>query len=435
VTPTTGPTSWSAQLSAAAITRGAAYAVVVSATAGTFTAAAAPVPLILVNPPAGITGTPSTASGVSLGVSWTASPGATQYSVRVTDADSVVAFSQTVTATSVTATGPLLVAGATYAITVSASAGLPSPWSAPVSVTIPIPPLYTCLCLGGAPGGPCGNNGIGGDYTDVFLNVTQQNIGSFSPTRTAGGRTGWVAAPPGAAGELAVLAQLLAKLTSKSVLATADAFAVLMKSQPFEVRPGAGGPFTCLCLGTAPGGGCGNNGIGDNFSGVFTGVSQQQLDANFSPTRTAGGRTGWVAVGTADYAPLEVLLQLVTALAQHGTLTGTEPWDVFNNAMTARLSAGAGGATTCVALGAPVGQATTTMSGRFGDVVLDVTAAELPGYQAGPASGWAAVAQQPYSVLSALLQLAFLLAEKNILTGTQPYDIFNNATASRVITE
>lgn len=307
--------------------------------------------------------------------------------------------------------------------------------SAPVSVTIPA--LYTCLCLGTPPGTYCGNAAIGDNFDGVALNVTQdQRDASYSPLRTAAtapGRTGWVAVPPGSGGEIAVLAQLTAKLTAKGILSATDASGTFMNSQPFQVRDlGAGGPFTCLCLGVAPGQGCGNDGVGDNYGGVFVNVTQAALDGEFHPARTPS-RTGWVSVGNAPYIPLEVLLQIVAALSRAGTLTGEEPFDVFNHSMSVSITIAGDGPQTCVALGAPIGSGTTTKGGHFGDVVVGVASADLDSYQPGQGSGWATITHQPYSLFSAILKLVTLLAGKNILTGTQPYDVFNNATAWRVI--
>jgi hypothetical protein len=71
------------------------------------------------------------------------------------------------------------------------------------------------------------------------------------------------------------------------------------------------------------------------------------------------------------------------------------------------------------------------MNGGYGDVVVSLSAADLSGaYRPGPATGWAAIGSDANAVLAALLRLVGLLAYKGILTGTEPYDIFNNARAA-----
>ncbi|MCF2525871.1 hypothetical protein [Yinghuangia soli] len=72
------------------------------------------------------------------------------------------------------------------------------------------------------------------------------------------------------------------------------------------------------------------------------------------------------------------------------------------------------------------------MNGSYGDIVVDVTATNLTNaYRPGPTTGWTTLAQNDQAVLTALLRLVTALARKNVLTGTQPYDIFNNARAVR----
>ena len=134
-----------------------------------------------------------------------------------------------------------------------------------------------------------------------------------------------------------------------------------------------------------------------------------------------------------DLSVLEVLLQLVTLLAKKGRLTGDEPFNVFNQTMSASVREGAGGPVTCVALGSPVGQNCQTMGGKFGDVVVNVPDADISAsYQPGPVTGWATIGQAGYSVLSATLRLATVLFQKGVLTGSEPFDLFNNATAIRI---
>jgi hypothetical protein len=430
--PSLGAPDHTVQTTATGFQRGVTYILVVRTREGTLDSAPSmPIPLTLIDAPTGITTTAvTTSTGSTIDVSWAASAGALQYQVRLENAQGATVLTQTATTTSASCTGPQITPGGIYAVQVSGLADVAGPWSTALQVTVPV--VFTCLCLGVTPGLGCGNVGVGDNFTGVYLNATQKSLDTeFFPTRGPS-RSGWVAVPPGRAGQVAVLAQLVAALSANGVLTGTEPFDVFAKSVPSAVRnTEAAGNFTCLCLGTAPGGDCGNNGIGDNFSGVFVNVTQADLDANFHPTR-APSRSGWVSVGNAPYIPLEVLLQLVTLLAKNGKLTGTAPYDVFNQTVSVHISAGSGGSTTCVALGAPIGKATQPKKGNFGDVVSDVAPIDLPGYQVGPKSGWASIGQADYSVLSAILQLVTLLSQKGVLTGTQPYDVFNNATAYQV---
>lgn len=194
----------------------------------------------------------------------------------------------------------------------------------------------TCLCLGVTPGGGCGNDGIGGDYLGIDLNVTQAQLdGGYHPDRAVP-RTGWVAVKNQPTAALSVLLQVVNLLAHKGVLQGSDAFDVFNNSNPSMVRQIGGGDNTCLCLGVTPGGGCGNDGIGGDYLGIDLGVTQAQLDGNYHPDRVSP-RTGWVAVHNDPNAALAVLAVLVTVLSKHGTLTGTEPWDVFNKSAPVRI--------------------------------------------------------------------------------------------------
>ena len=389
---------------------------------GAVSAPSAGVPLTILDPPAGI---PAGYDGTHVNVSWQPVTGAVSYAVQITDLDNRVVATQSSTATSIAYSGSQIVPGVNYQVQVGAAANVPGPWSAPVPVA---QSAFTCLCLGVSPGAGCGNNGVGDNFTGVFLNVTQSALDTeFFPTRTPN-RSGWVSVPPGRSGPVAVLARLVALLTTKGILTGTDPFDVFTKSPPSEIRSMSGtGTRTCLCLGVSPGTGCGNNGIGDNFSGVFTNITQAEVDSGFHPTRVPS-RTGWVTVGSSAYIPLEVLL--VTLLTNKNRLAGDEPFKVFNQAMSGRVREGSGGPTTCVALGSPVGQACTTMGGGFGDVVVNVATADVSAlYQPGPGTGWATIAQADHSVLSATLQLVNTLFQKGVLAGSEPYDVFNNAAA------
>jgi hypothetical protein len=224
-----------------------------------------------------------------------------------------------------------------------------------------------------------------------------------------------------------VLCQLLIKLTTGSFLSATEAFGVL--AGPRQVAAGtAGGNLNCMCLGMTPGGGCGNGSTSGYNADVWTHLTQAQVDA-FAPTRSAS-RTGWVIVGSDPYDPLEVMLQLVMTLGKPGKLGGSTSmsWDIFNASTNVKVTADpGGGSTTCLALGTPVGYPCKTMGGQAGDVAVNLTPATLAAYQPGQANGWAAIQQDPLSVLAALLHLVTTLWGKGILSGTQPFDIFNNA--------
>jgi hypothetical protein len=385
----------------------------------------------LIDAPAGVTATAKTSPLFSeIDVSWRASTGAQTYLMQLATATGLTVLTQNLTTTSTTLTGAEIVPGVTYNVRVSGVADIVGVPSAAVSVTVPV--LYSCVCMGTVPGSTCGDHAAGGNYTDLALEITQQQLDTlFLPARTPN-RSGWVAVPPGPTGEVAALGQLVGKLATKGLITGAEAFDVFANAMSTQFYLPGTGLLETACLGIEPGGACGAGGTDASFGTIYLGVSQSDVNTKFMPTRTTPSRTGWVSVFDLSYGALEVMLQLATLLAKKGTLAGNEPYDIFNQAMAVRISTGASGSMTCLALGSPVGQGTRTMNGRFGDVVAAVTPDELAQYQVGPASGWAALRQDYAPVDAVLVQLVALLARKGVLTGTEPYDVFNNATADNI---
>ncbi len=297
--------------------------------------------------------------------------------------------------------------------------------------------LYTCLCLGVTPGQGCGNDGIGGDNTGVFLNVPKSVVDSqFQPDRTPN-RTGWVAVQQESYTPFSATLQLVRMLAAKGILSGDEPYDVFNQSTPIRVRHGDGGDFTCLCMGVNPGQGCGNAGIGGDNAGVFIDVSQNQLDSGFHPDRTPN-RTGWVAVKQASYSPFAVLLQLVQRLASGGVLEGDEPYDVFNRSTPIRVRQGGGGNFTLLCMGVAPGQGCGN-GGIGGDntgVFVNVSQSQIEsGFHPNRTpnrTGWVAVEQEAYIPYSVLLQLTQILVSKGHLSADQPYDVFNESAPVRV---
>jgi hypothetical protein len=439
--PVTGATGYSATLTSGATTlqaqdvttaqvvfpaaglpRGVPVTVSVTTIAGpNRSPVATQIPIVLVDPPTGIT---ATYTGGQITASWAPAAGAAAYKVQVVDPAGQVITTANPVPPLYAYGGAEIVPGAPYSIRVASVATVTSPYSALVPV---VQDTFTCMCLGTTPGAPCGNGAPSGPFTALAQNVTRQvRDAVYTPARAAS-RTGWVAVPPGQVGHVAVLCQLLIKLTTGSFLSATEAFGVL--AGPRQVAAGtAGGNLNCMCLGMTPGGGCGNGSTSGYNADVWTHLTQAQVDA-FAPTRNAS-RTGWVVVGSDPYDPLEVMLQLVMTLGKPGKLGGSTSmsWDIFNASTNVKVTADpGGGSTTCLALGTPVGYPCKTMGGQAGDVAVNLTPATLAAYQPGQASGWAAIQQDPLSVLAALLHLVTTLWGKGILSGTQPFDIFNNA--------
>lgn len=93
--------------------------------------------------------------------------------------------------------------------------------------------------------------------------------------------------------------------------------------------------------------------------------------------------------------PLPAVARLVTLLAKKGRLTGEEPYEMFDRALAANMRRGAGGTTACLALGMPIGRECRTGNGKCGDIVLDMSPAEVAELRPGLSSGWVAVEQTP----------------------------------------
>ncbi|MCW2930953.1 MAG: fibronectin type protein, partial [Actinomycetia bacterium] len=281
--------------------------------------------------------------------------------------------------------------------------------------------------------GKCGVvGGYGGDYTEVHTQVTVEDRGKYALDKPAS--SGWVGVPPGRFSAVSVTALLVARLTVKKTIQDFEAFSLFGNTRPVAVRTLSGaGTLTCLCMGTSPEGPCGG-GLPDPFSTVYTSVTPEELTEKFQPPAPAA-RTGWLAVDTSQaYNPLEVLLQLVTLLAAKKILTGSEPYDVFNKAMNNDIRDGVGGSTTCVALGAPVGQGCRTMTGTVGDVWINVSDKDRDSlFHPGPGSGWTTMSPEDNAILNVILQLVVLLFKKKVLTGDEPYNVFNNAHPSSVL--
>lgn len=411
------------QISAADLEHGAVtYQVTVQAQIGALNSVpAAPFPCTLVDPPGGLAATVvNTVTGGQIVVTWQepATPGA-RYLMRADNGNGTTVLQATSQRSPAVCAIPWSASEGTYTVRVSGSVDIAGPWSAPLPVTVAR--TYTCLALGSPPGGPCGDGGAGGGYGDVSYNVRAAGLRVFLPQGIPAGQTGWVAIPSATASPAAILVQLLAKLTAKGTLSPGDAFGILA-ARPSDVRVAPDNMptgRTGLCLGTQFGGSCGNGGVEGNFGAV---VLQIKFPEDYSPWQTPF-KYGWVVTYPDEYTPLMFLLQLVRVLYDASVLSGTEPYDLFDQTMSVRLTAGAGGPNICLALGAPVGQATTTMGGHFGDVVTDVSAIELAAFQAGAGSGWASIERYDYSFEFAVLQLIALLTRRGVLGGSAPYDV------------
>lgn len=407
---------------AAGLASGVAYSLTVASQAGAATSQPAAVPVVIIaSAPTNVT---ASYDGTQVTASWAAVQGAQTYWVQIIDPAGRVVATLTTTTAAIGYGGPEVVPGVTYSVRVKAAGYATAPWGGPATA---VQNGYTCMCLGTTPGAGCGNNGNPGGFTEIDLKVSQQRLNTgYYPTRTAQ-RTGWVAVPPGKTGQVAALGLLVGELASLGFLTVAEAFAVFGPAAQVQVM--GGGTAICMCVGTTPGNACGNGGLALPFNAMMTAVPQSWVDTHLKPTQ-ATPRTGWVEITDDDFAPLEVMLQLVTLLAPK--LGSTLPWDVFNKSMSVPIGTGSGGTTTCFGLGNPVGTAPTTMNGRYGQVVVNVSATEINGYDIGQRSGWVAIGQDDYALPAALVRLVGVLGQKGILSGTQPYDVFNNARARTV---
>lgn len=298
---------------------------------------------------------------------------------------------------------------------------------------------YTCLCLGVNPGAGCGNNGVGDDFTGVFVNVSQGTLDQYFHPDRAPDRTGWVAVKDAPQAALAAIAVLVTKLSAKGILRGTEPYDVFNNARPSMIRQGQGGDNTCLCLGVTPGSGCGNDGIGGDYLGIDLGVTQQQLDSGYHPTR-ATPRTGWVAVKNQPTAALSVLLQLVNVLAHKGVLQGAEPYDVFNTAKPSMVRQIGSADNTCLCLGVSPGGACGNdgIGGDYLGIDLGVSQQQLDnGYhptRPHPRTGWVAVHNDPNAALAVLAVLITVLSKHGTLAGNEPWDVFNNSAPVHIRT-
>ena len=119
--------------------------------------------------------------------------------------------------------------------------------------------------------------------------------------------------------------------------------------------------------------------------------------------------------------------KLVQTLANKGHLSGDEPYTIFNNAKSTRITQGQGGEFTAMCLGNFCGN--DAAGGDFGNISLNLTQEQLDSSfkptRADSRSGWVAVEQKSHTPLSVVLQLAQTLHSKNLLTSGEPYDIFD----------
>lgn len=378
--------------------------------------------------------------------SWAALAGASSYVVEVVDAEAqILASSQT---SSLRAEIDSWAIGAARSGTAYVRALVGSTSSLrSKGVPVATAPLgtYTSACLGPTPGTGCSASNThpaaAGLFTTMMLYLTQKDVDtSFFPELIDMGlgtpsRTGWVAVPEQSWGPIAVLAQLVLRLTTLGILSGQQACGVFQSTSAAPVPPPAqdedADTMTCLCLGTVPGGSCGNGALEDVFGAVHSLLASDVVNTRFLPLQ-ATPRTGWVVAREKPYFPLAVLIQLVTRLRLKGTLADPNvPFDIFNSTAHSRVRQGAGGPSTCIYVGSPFGSVDSGAATRFGDLVLSVAADQVASTYT-QANGWLAVDQQPWTSLVALLQLVKILASQGVLSGSEPYDIFNLAAPVKV---
>lgn len=102
----------------------------------------------------------------------------------------------------------------------------------------------SCICTASA----CGNGAIGGNYGDIFANISSSSARSKF---TANPNTGWTCAVP-------------------------------------ATKTGSSGPLGCYCKGY-----CGNGGVGADPRTLKLGVSQSSIDQRYGGGKK-GNQTGWV---------------------------------------------------------------------------------------------------------------------------------------------
>ncbi|MCW2935092.1 MAG: hypothetical protein JWM19_6054, partial [Actinomycetia bacterium] len=122
-----------ASIPAAGLQRGITYAVTVTVMAGVYRSPASPAaPATLLDPPAPVT---AWFSGGGISASWPAVPGATVYTLAITEPDGrPVTTLDGLTRTSVNYWGNAVVTGLSYLVQVAARADIAGPYSAPVPV-------------------------------------------------------------------------------------------------------------------------------------------------------------------------------------------------------------------------------------------------------------------------------------------------------------
>ncbi|MFI6318738.1 hypothetical protein ACIBG8_14520 [Nonomuraea sp. NPDC050556] len=351
----------------------------------------------LIDPPADLT---ADWDGLRTRLTWSPVDGAAQYRVRLLNAQGTVLRAAVTTQTS----AELLVAGETAQVRVVGQT-----WSAPVPVA-----RYTVL--------PVSGNG------PAILRVSEHDLDNvYKPTQTPV-RTGWVAAVQGQGGPLSVLALLTAALVKAGSFTQAQAYAALRAGTEHPIADEAGGAYTTLCLGTTPGGACGAGTPHAEFGGVIQGVTGGQLDELYAIFRA--DRSGWVGALTAPNGALDAILQLDVLLTAKGVLTGNAPYQVFNGSLTAPFAREGAGPQVCVAFGTATNLTGTALPGARGSVVFGVTDERVPIYMPSAQNrNWLAFPDTPTLPLTLLLRLVRLLSDRGVLTGTEPYDVFNTRVA------
>ncbi|MFI9553476.1 fibronectin type III domain-containing protein [Nonomuraea endophytica] len=351
----------------------------------------------LIDPPADLT---ADWDGLRTRLTWSPVDGAAQYRVRLLNAQGTVLRAAVTTQTS----AELLVAGETAQVRVVGQT-----WSTPVPVA-----RYTVLPVSGD--GP------------AILRVSENDLDNvYKPTQTPV-RTGWVASVQGEGGPLSVLALLTAALVKAGSFTQAQAYAALRAGTEHPITDEAGGAYTTLCLGTTPGGACGAGTPHAEFGGVIQGVTGGQLDELYAIFRAE--RSGWVGAVTAPNGALDAILQLDVLLTAKGILTGNAPYQVFNGSLTVPFAREGTGPQVCVAFGTATNLTGTALPGARGSVVFGVTDERVPIYTpTAQNKNWLAFPNTPTLPLTLLLRLVRLLFDRGVLTGTEPYDVFNTRAA------
>ncbi|MFC4033317.1 hypothetical protein ACFO3J_17735 [Streptomyces polygonati] len=347
---------------------------------------------------------------------WTAVPGATGYQAQITDLLGRPVLTASTGGPGIGIDRSPLTQGANYLLQVRAVAEQPGPWSTAVHTTYG---TFSTLCLGAPAGVNCNAGGVIGAFGDFWGKTIPAEVADNFHSTRATPRTGWVSVPFGQPAAATVLARLVAALRANNVLTEADAQRTFANVPRVGSAIGTG--TSALCLGAPAGDPC-RSPAGD--FGAARGATASQLPSTYYPNGSAA--SGWVGVDGA-FSGLPVLLRLVGQLAQGGRLTGNQPYDVFNSAMNVTVSFGDGGKAWCVRLGTPVG---TVASGQVGDLMLNVSGAQLAGPYA-PSAGWYALPDGADSIFEVLALLDVFLQSKGALPGTTGYDVFTRALGTK----